>query len=1685
VAKAKYIRILIRAGKIILKIIAVLVILLLLMVGLINLPTVQTFITQKITERIKTDYNLDIRVGGVNIAIPNTLSLDDVFVADQQGDTLLFLASLDVDVRLLALLNNTVNVSYLKLETLKAKVERGPPGEDFNFQFIIDAFAGDDAETPADTAAATPWDIKLGHLVFTDIYAKYYDATLGFDALLDLGNLDVEMKEADLAAMRFLVDEIKLENTQARYVQWEVADNTTENTANLDSTSSSLPDIGFNRLSLNNIDLRFRDSTSKMEASLVLGDFYVEAKHIDLNQQIIDLHEINIQNTQASHVMASETTSAKTDTLKTQTPANTKTKLAFAGGWKVALDELMTENLDLDYNDVSMAKSKGILDYNHLQLSDLNLQIDDIVLNDEEVRAKVERVSFLESGGFNLTKLAANLELTHQEVKLQELVFESEKSKLTGDFRAGFNDIEALSSQSGETALDINLSPSRLNTNEMFYLAGITPRDSLYRQYRNLNIRLAASLEGKIDKLHIRRFEVGTLAQTQVVSHGMVRNITKPELMQFDMVVDKLKTGRRDLLRLLDTAIFAGINIPDTIRIKANAAGKVDSINAGISLASNFGNMEAKAFYQAPGKSKPDSVWLFVNSEKLDVGRFLGDTSLGVVSLTSTILGGGFQSGAIIARVQGVVAEAEFNGYSYNNIAFEGGIRKDTFDLVLNSTDPNLDFSLDASGTIDTTGIRAQSQLSIKLLNLKALHFTSQNIALQSDIALDIDYVSVEDMTGEIDITNARLLMDEDLVSFEPITIKPELSPDSTILIVDSEILELDFKSNYAYTEIAEAMQAAARKYLGLADTVGLEPDKWIAFNMDFKLPDNIRTYLTPGLESIRFDTVFGSYQSNNNRLKFDLGISEVHYDGIELENFNIDLDGINDSIEISAGFDRLAYDTLATGKFAMDEIINKGKMKSILSFSDIEGNPEYFLKNEIYFSDTAIRIAVADSGLMLNGERWETRPDNFLLISDAGIFTRDFIFRHKEQKIEVLGGAATDSIIMENFELANLLNILGTRSEKNAVEGKLNLNLALPRLDTLAGVAADISIDDFVFLQTPIGKLKFNLSESEENLNLFFSLVNNKNSITAEGVIEKSVSPQNLDIDLGLNIDDPEWFEAFSLGEISQTEGRISGKIKVLGNTESPEIEGLLQFNNTRMRIDQLNLMAHFNKETIRFNNQGIVFDKFTIEDVNSNSLVLDGRLLTSNYQDFAFDLHVNASNFQAINSTKKDNETFYGSLILDAIIHLNGDMDLPVVDADITIKEGTDLSYELPGSEIEMVSSEGVVYFDSPASGFDTLFVSQKSENITDSILSKFQGIDLSAKLEIDSKSRFTMVIDPHSGDYAWVSGSALLNFTMDPSGSQTLTGVYEVSDGEYQLSFYGLVKRTFKFRPGSSIAWSGNIMDANLDFTAKHIVKTNSLALVMNESTGLTDAEQNAFRQRLPYEVLLNLKGFISEPDVSFNITLPDKYLVNYPAVASKLTMLNSGQNDSELNKQVFALLVTGSFLADSPFASTGGGGLESFATTAARNSVNGILADQLNKLSNKYVKGVELNFGLTSYENYSASSSDVRTELDVQVSKKLLNDRLTIEASGSFDVEGERQYTGGNTSYSNGEFSATYALTENGEYKLKAYRENAYDLFDGEVAYSGVAFIIEKSFNALFKRRNDKKQKPAGENKNPSQ
>ena len=124
--------------------------------------------------------------------------------------------------------------------------------------------------------------------------------------------------------------------------------------------------------------------------------------------------------------------------------------------------------------------------------------------------------------------------------------------------------------------------------------------------------------------------------------------------------------------------------------------------------------------------------------------------------------------------------------------------------------------------------------------------------------------------------------------------------------------------------------------------------------------------------------------------------------------------------------------------------------------------------------------------------------------------------------------------------------------------------------------------------------------------------------------------------------------------------------------------------------------------------------------------------------------------------------------------------------------------------------------------------LEVAVKKENqfVGDSIVALISGIDLTTNLNVDPNAKFTIIVDPNSGDYTQFRFNGMLQYKYNEDQRGKLTGLVEMREGFYELSFYGLVKKRFNYDPGSTVSWGGDVMDGEVNFSARHTVRTNSV-------------------------------------------------------------------------------------------------------------------------------------------------------------------------------------------------------------------------------------------------------------------
>ncbi|MEM7108376.1 MAG: translocation/assembly module TamB domain-containing protein, partial [Bacteroidota bacterium] len=722
-------------------------------------------------------------------------------------------------------------------------------------------------------------------------------------------------------------------------------------------------------------------------------------------------------------------------------------------------------------------------------------------------------------------------------------------------------------------------------------------------------------------------------------------------------------------------------------------------------------------------------------------------------------------------------------------------------------------------------------------------------------------------------------------------------------------------------------------------------------------------------------------------------------------------------------------------------------------------GTYKYLIKGTFQSMDSIYQFRLNQDSLILAYEKWNVEQNRPFLLDPSG--NNDNVnlkISHQGQAIEI-ETTETDpnlNIGFTKFQLATLGKALQQKDE--LLSGELNGKLTLLLPDSTVDILADITIDQLSVLRKKWGDFVLNIEPQDDfTYAARLKLISSKNDVEVKAVYD----PANLD-DLEVTLD-IEKFQLATLAPIlrenvKELSGVISGQTVLKDGFSRPNLNGSIQLSEVKLNPVALNNTLSIDEENITIKNSTFVFNKFKFADQQKNRAFINGNIKLVEPAFYYLDMSVTTDDFLILNTTQEDNNLFYGTVRTNGKATITGSTARPDVQLNLKLSDDTELTYVVPETEYNNISNDGIVQFvsvkeEEPEKPEDTL-----SGDSLD-----FEGLNLITKLEIDKSSKFTIVIDPITEDQLIVQGAATLNLNVNRKGDIELSGRYTVDKGSYNFSFYKLLKREFSIEKGSSITWSGDPYEALMDIRASNRVEAPPIDLMITQIQNTSGSNLERYKQRLPFLVYLGIRGELMKPEISFELDMPqDRRNVFGGAVYARILDLNT--RESDLNKQVFALLLLQRFISEDPLRSEAGYDVED----RARRSVSRILSDQLNRLTDN-IEGLNLSFDLQSYEDYSSGSAEATTQLELGVSKTLFDDKLEVKVSGNVNLEGQRQQ--GFADYI-GDLALEYKITEDGRLRITGFRRSDFDVLSGEIVETGAGVIYVRDYNTfkeLFKKR----------------
>jgi translocation and assembly module TamB len=1230
-----------------------------------------------------------------------------------------------------------------------------------------------------------------------------------------------------------------------------------------------------------------------------------------------------------------------------------------------------------------------------------------------------------------------------------------------------YTSMNQLTNDIGKVRIKTSLKNSQLAFKDILLLAPDLAQNPPFKGNENELLKFNGSVSGTVNNLKISQTSIKGFGDAKLDFQGQITGLPEVKKATFNLKINEFLITQKDLLKIAPKgSIPNNLELPQKVSIVGKIKGKLSDLQIDTKLKSDLGDASFKGKLVNITANKNQQYDGLITFDGFEMGKFIKQTEqVGRLTLSAKIKGTGFDPKTIKASVDGTIEQAELRGYNYKNMVLQGDLANQIATIKGNIKDPNIMLTIDSKFDISQAYPSIKGNVNISELNLKPLGFYTENIGIKGDIVIDMPITNPENPSGIITIKQGFLLKDNKPIKIENTVLTAQNNAEGKKITINAPFLKANLNGNFNYLQLSDIFITTINRYFVLPEIAYKPVTSPYRLAMDIKLVIHplIQAFI-PGLTRLDTTRLLANLDSQADTIfRANLTMPYLEYDTIKVKNVRLKMAANANKLAYSGGLDGVILTGFQVRKTSLIGDVSNNIASFKATFKDSLNKDRHEMIGLLQSIDNQYNVRLKKGGLLLNYTPWQVDSTGYIGYGKAGLLIRNFNIANGQQRLAINSTTTVPNgpinITTDSLDIKNFVSLFSPDS--TLASGKIDGKILLSNYMVTPSFTGDVTIKKFRFQKKEIGDLVVNVfNETANKITAKATLLSKNNDLLLTGNYYLKTK-NSLDLDLVINKLGAETIEAFSFGQLRRAKGMMKGQATIKGEMTNPEIKGNLNFDKVAFDVSQLGSRYLIDNQSLVFDNQTIRFNQFVVSDTLNQPLKVNGTVVLTNLPLIKYDLKVDAKNFMLVNSTRKDNDFFYGKAFVDANLTLQGISEKAKIEGDIKVKENSKLSVIIPNLD-EISSSEGVVVFvnrKNPPSDS-----TKKDSSNTDRFVNNFVS-EITLDIQADDKSEFTIIVDEINGDNLKVKGNARLNAGVN-AGKAYIFGTYDLTEGNYGLT-YEVLKRQFIIQKGSNIIWTGDPMNADVNITA--IYKTNTSPIdLMSSETGI---DQAIYRQKMSFDVLLTMQGKLSKPDPSFKIEVSKEQNLTVAqnvieSVTAKLKTLNEGTQNgdkSSIDKQVFALLILNRFFSEksSDFFSGGtGGGIN--AEAFARQSVSKLLSNQLDQFASDLIKGVDLDINLASSQDYFNGQASKRTDLSLGLSKVFFNDKIEVKVGRNFELENTSKVTR-NPSEVFDNLTVNYKLTNDGRYLFKAYRKNQFQsVLEGFIVETGVGFTVTMEY-----------------------
>lgn len=1300
-------------------------------------------------------------------------------------------------------------------------------------------------------------------------------------------------------------------------------------------------------------------------------------------------------------------------------------------------------------------KNKAAFKANNIAITKLNTVIRLNKFLKKDIVGEIKSLSFEEHSGFMVSNIVTEFHITDSTCLVPFLEIRLPNSELAFDsISVKYNHLSDLAQNINALKIKTKLLPSNIYCPD---LQAFLPELGNLRRKTILSGEFAGHLDNI--KAHSLNLHYGS----DIVFDGDFEFSGLPKLDE-TFVYARLNeisftaTSLQDLIANITKKPFA---LPSEFRnfgkckYSGNIAGFFNNMVLFGQLTTGVGNISTDISLELSNKMQDLHLNGIVKSTRLQLGRItppksgLGDIAFNVN--TKLELG---KNKPLKSSADLTISSLTFKNYTYNNIQVKGDYTNKTFigDVDINDANGQVNFG----GQID---LNANSYMfnfdaEVKKFRPYALNLTTQNPDLEVSFNINSEFAgpNIDHMNGQILIDSILLANNTNKYYLEDFVIRSNSQARNgkeKTLSIESPILAGMVSGDYTIGSLATSVLKTAAIYFPVIATQKTikQPAHSNNIHLAFELESTkeLATILNMPWFTTEPSTINGNYNDIQNTFDLNVHVPRLaNKKNLVFEDINLNINDKNKRINclLYARTKTKANDTISfnLNLKGMNDTLSAylswdNTLPNIAQSGEILVNTHFESLNKAINAD----IQILPTQLVIQNTIWDMAAAH--ITTDFKEFAvNDFNLQSDNQRIHINGKASksTDDLLAVELHDIDLEFITSLLLRSAAIEfgGKTTGQVNLSRLFDKPVIEADVSISNFMFDRAYWGNVHATSSWDNTNKKIKFGGVVLADNRDTTAVIDGGfyIAKDSLDLYGKAKRLDLRFLDYYLSNVLQNVRGYGSGDIHVYGNTRKNTITVTVDAlaEEAQASIDFLKT-TYFFSDSIHVTPTEIKLKDIQILDTEGNKGKLNGYLTHQYFRNLKYRIELDCHKMKVLNTTKKDNSTFYGTAYATGKAIIAGTESK----TNITVTGTTEKNSKLVIPFGSSVATENafITFVD-----HNTPAKTQK-EDIKPLVKSTGHDISLNLMVDVNPNAEVQLLVDLQAGDVIKARGDGNLRMQYNTKNEEfKMYGNYEIEQGSYLFTFQNALRKDFKVTQGGSINWNGDPFNPTVNLKA--IYQLNASLLDVLEKSIL----ESSNRTTVPVQCVLNLTGNIMSPNIKFDLNLPNSEEELNRALQAVVN------TDEMMNREIIYLLVLGKFFTPESMKSTTNGIINQNDLLAVASST---LSSQLNNWASQMFEN--WNFGVNFRSTGEGNDRSNEYEFNFLYTP---NNRITLN--------GNVGYRDDNLSASKfiGDFDFEYTLVQSGKLSAKAYTHtNDYKEFKSALTTQGIGLVYRENFNSL--------------------